>query len=70
MYEGTCSSMTCVGGDNDSGTGTSSSVTFSSVNGTSYFIYVDGNGIAEGTFVITATCAAAPACNANAGSWN
>lgn len=67
IFSGSCGSLTCVGGDTDSGTGTTSSYTFTTTNAVIYYIYVDGNGAAEGQFEISLTCTG---CNANAGSWN
>lgn len=67
VYEGPCGSLTCVGGDDNSGTGSTSEYTFTTVSGTEYYVYVDGNGAAEGEFAISLTCSA---CNANAGTWN
>ena len=68
VYSGTCSNLTCIGSDNDSGSGTTSSITFTSTIGVEYFIYVDGNGTSNGQFVLSVSCV--NACNANAGSWN
>ena len=67
IYEGPCTSLVCIGGDDDSGTGTTSEYTFTPANGTEYFIYVDGKGSAEGQFEISLTCST---CAANAGSWD
>lgn len=67
VYTGSCGSLTCVGGDDDSGTGTTSSYTFYAVNATVYYIYVDGDGAAEGQFELSISCAN---CDANAGAWD
>lgn len=67
VFSGTCGSLVCEGGDDDSGTGTTSSMTFVAANGTDYYIYVDGDGAAEGQFEISLTCV--DACNANPGTW-
>jgi len=67
IFSGSCGSLSCIGGDTDSGTGTTSSYTFTATNAVTYFIYVDGNGATEGQFEISLTCTG---CNANAGSWN
>lgn len=67
VFSGTCGSLTCVGGDDDSGTGTSSLYTFLSSNGTDYYIYVDGDGAAEGQFEISVSCD--DSCIANPGNW-
>lgn len=58
VYSGSCGSLVCIGGDDDSGTGTTSTYTFLSVLGTNYFIYVDGDGAAEGQFEISLSCVA------------
>jgi hypothetical protein len=67
IFTGTCGSLVCVGGDDDSGTGTTSSYTFTAANGTEYLIYVDGDGAAEGQFEISISCA--DVCIANPGTW-
>ena len=67
VYQGPCFSLSCIGSDNNSGSGTTSEITFTTVVGTEYLIYVDGNGTSAGQFVLSATCLS---CNANAGSWN
>lgn len=56
VYSGSCGSLTCVGGDDDSGPGTTSQFTFCSRVGTTYYIYVDGFGGTTGTYLITITC--------------
>ena len=68
VYSGACTNLTCVGSDNNSGSGTTSSITFTTTTGVEYFIYVDGNGSSNGQFVLSVSCI--NACNANAGSWN
>lgn len=67
IFTGTCGSLTCVGGDDDSGSGTTSTYTFTAANGTDYYIYVDGDGAAEGQFEISLSCA--DVCIANPGTW-
>lgn len=67
VFSGSCGSLTCIGGDTDSGTGTTSSYTFTTTSGVDYYVYVDGNGSAEGQFEISLSCAS---CNANAGVWD
>tara|TARA_B100000809_G_scaffold172593_1_gene169864 strand:+ start:614 stop:2215 length:1602 start_codon:yes stop_codon:yes gene_type:complete len=67
IYEGTCTSLTCIAGDDDSGSGTTSEHTFTTTNAVEYFVYVDGKGAAEGQFEISLTCSS---CAANAGTWN
>lgn len=65
VYTGTCGSLTCVAGASPSSGSTS--ITLSTTNGTIYYIYVDGDGAAQGTFEISLTC---PPCPANAGTWD
>jgi len=67
VFSGTCGSLTCVGGDDDSGSGTTSSYTFSATNGITYYVYVDGKGTAQGQFKISLSCVG---CSANPGTWN
>ncbi|MDD4217528.1 MAG: hypothetical protein PHZ24_09360 [Bacteroidales bacterium] len=69
IFVGPCTALTCVGGDNNGGTGTTSSYTFTTNSGTEYFIYVDGNGNAFGQFEISFTCNSTP-CDADAGVWD
>ena len=62
VYTGTCGSYTCVGGNDDGpvcGT-TASEVTFASVAGTPYLIFVSGYAGAVGSFGLSVTCGAAP----------
>ncbi|GAA4352157.1 hypothetical protein GCM10023185_11550 [Hymenobacter saemangeumensis] len=61
VFTGTCGNYTCVTGDDDGCGTTASSVSFASVAGTQYLIYVSGWDRSEGTFTLTLNCAAAPA---------
>jgi hypothetical protein len=63
VYSGTCGSMTCVTG-NDDFCSLQSQVTFTSVSGTNYYIFVGGFGTATGTYSLAITCAipTAPNC--------
>ena len=70
VYSGSCGTLTCIGSDNDSGTGSTSTYKFKSLVGTNYYIYVDGNGVSEGQYEVSLNCISLPSCNANAGSWN
>lgn len=70
VFEGPCTSVTCIGGDNDGGVGMTSSFTFTTTNGTEYFIYVDGDGTAIGQFEVSLTCNSTPPCDADAGAWD
>ncbi|MCG8332508.1 MAG: T9SS type A sorting domain-containing protein [Chitinophagales bacterium] len=57
VYEGSCGSLTCVGGDDDSGPGSTSSLDFCTEQGTNYYIYLDGFA-ATGSYVLNSSCAA------------
>ncbi|MDA3910790.1 MAG: hypothetical protein PF448_05490 [Bacteroidales bacterium] len=70
IFEGPCTSLTCIGGDNDGGVGMTSSYTFTTTNGTEYFIFVDGDGTAAGQFEVSLNCDSAPPCDADAGTWD
>ena len=67
VYRGSCSALTCVGGNDDttiascSATTGESQVTFLACSGTTYYILVGGFSGATGTFTLSATCAAPPA---------
>lgn len=62
VYSGTCGAYVCVGGNDDAGgsCGEASAVTFNSVVGTSYLIFVSGYLTETGNFVLSATCATPP----------
>ena len=49
-------SLTCIGSDDDGGSGTTSSYTFLAANNQKYFIYVEGVGGDLGSFVISLNC--------------
>ncbi len=70
IFEGPCTALTCIGGDNDGGVGMTSEYTFTTTNGTEYFIYVDGDGTAAGQFEVSLSCNSAPPCDADAGTWD
>lgn len=55
VYSGTCGSLTCVAG-NDDGCGTRSTVTFSTLVGTDYYILVTGFGSATSAFTLNVSC--------------
>ena len=62
IFTGTCTSLSCVGGNDDSGpacTGTSSSYAWSSVVGVTYWIKVHGYS-STSSFSISLTCVAPP----------
>ncbi len=59
VFTGTCGSYTCVIGNDDASCGvisTASAVTFASVAGTNYFVFVSGFNSERGNFTLTATC--------------
>ncbi|NNC83695.1 MAG: T9SS type A sorting domain-containing protein [Flavobacteriales bacterium] len=59
VFEGNCSALVCVVG-NDDFCGLQSEVSFLSVAGTSYFILVHGFGSSAGDYTISLTCGAPP----------
>ncbi|WP_310391394.1 T9SS type A sorting domain-containing protein [Hymenobacter sp.] len=60
VYSGSCGALTCVGSSDDfAGCGTNataSSVTFPTVTGTNYYIFVQFFGTATGAFGVNVTC--------------
>lgn len=72
VFSGSCGTLTCVGADDDGGTGLLSSLTFGASSGTQYYIFVAGYNNATGSFNINVACAPpipggtftlTPACN-------
>lgn len=65
VYSGICGVYTCVTGNDDTSNcaanTSASTVTFNSVFGTNYLVFVSGYLTATGAFALTTTCAAAPA---------
>ena len=58
VFTGTCGSLTCIGGDDDSGTGSTSLICIESTASfapVDYYIYVDGHGGATGDLVLNIT---------------
>jgi hypothetical protein len=55
VYSGTCGSLTCVGGNDDSGVNSQSLVTWNSVRGVQYFVLVHGFGGETGNFELMVT---------------
>ncbi|ARV08138.1 hypothetical protein BTO05_00215 [Winogradskyella sp. PC-19] len=54
VFEGTCGALTCVAGDDDSGTGgNNSQVCFDALVAADYYIYVDGHNTNTGAFTIS-----------------
>ena len=63
VFTGTCGSLICETGNDDfscSFSGLRSSVTFSSVVGTTYYILVHGFSTAQGNFEVSVSCASPP----------
>jgi bacillolysin len=63
VYSGSCGAYVCVGANDDqggiclaNGAAVPSTVTFASVAGTNYFIFVNGFGGAKGDFGLSASC--------------
>ncbi|MCB0636443.1 MAG: HYR domain-containing protein, partial [Lewinella sp.] len=56
IYEGDCGALSCIGGDDDGGPGTTSEFTFCSQNDVIYYIYLDGFGAQTGNYFISLTC--------------
>lgn len=55
VFSGACEALVCIGG-NDDACGLQSTVNFSSVSGTEYYIYVTGFGTAAGNYSLQLTC--------------
>ena len=60
LWSGICGSLTCVGGDDNGGAGTTSILKFKSEPGTPYILYADGNGLGRGKFELSLTCPPPP----------
>ncbi|RZW55539.1 MAG: T9SS type A sorting domain-containing protein, partial [Flavobacteriaceae bacterium] len=56
VYSGSCEALACVGGNDDGGTGLTSELTFASVEGETYYIYVNGFTSNTGNFVLSVDC--------------
>ena len=63
IYSGNCTSLTCIGG-NDDGCGSQSTYTFPTQTGTDYYIFVNGYSGATGNYTLSITCCTptAPSC--------
>jgi len=59
VWSGSCSSLTCVAGSDDS-CSLKSSVTFASSSGTDYYVFVHGYGGDSGAFELTVASATSP----------
>jgi len=61
VFTGAAGALSCVAGDDDAcGPGSTASVTFNSVVGTTYYFYVSGYGSEVGDFTLTVSCDNAP----------
>jgi len=59
VYSGTCSSLTCIGGNEDNVTSCGNNnayYTFTSVNGTQYYFFIHGTGTTTGVFKMAVSC--------------
>jgi len=56
VYTGSCGNFSCVGGDDDSGTGSLSSLIFTAQPNTSYYIRVGGYAAVAGNFQLNISC--------------
>jgi hypothetical protein len=63
-----CSTLVCE--ISYTGAAQEATVTFTTTNGRVYYVYLDGKSGATGNYSISLTCASAPPCDAEAGSWN
>ncbi|MBS1570266.1 MAG: hypothetical protein JST45_12630, partial [Bacteroidetes bacterium] len=64
IFTGSCGSFTCVA-SNDDDCGTQSSVTWASVAGTTYYIYVTGYSSNAGAYTLNLTCDGPVVCTGN-----
>ncbi len=66
VFEGACGAFTCVGGNDDGGTGNTSLFTFTATVGTEYYILVHGFSGNAGAYTLDVTCVAPPLCTPGA----
>ena len=69
LYSGDCDNLVCEDSDDNTGTGETSEIEFTTVDGTEYYIYVGGDESStnsEGQFSLSIAC---EGCDANAGNW-
>ncbi|TYB77198.1 T9SS type A sorting domain-containing protein [Bizionia myxarmorum] len=64
VFEGVCGALTCVGGNDDGGTGNTSLYTFAATVGTEYYILVHGFSTNAGAYTLDVSCVAPPLCTA------
>ncbi|MEE9348733.1 MAG: hypothetical protein V3U80_01645, partial [Flavobacteriaceae bacterium] len=60
VWSGACGTLTCVGGNDDGGTGATSLYEFGANTGTDYYVYVYGYGSNTGNFDLAVSCVAYP----------
>ena len=66
VYSGSCAALVCVAGNNNDGACSNrraSTVTFSSVSGTTYYVWVTGVLDSRGSYTLSATCESSVTCN-------
>lgn len=57
VYTGTCGNLSCVGGDEDSGSGNSAAFEFCSEPGATYYIYLSGQPATTSEYTLSISCA-------------
>ena len=57
VYTGSCGSLTCVGGDDNSAGSNQASYSFCAVKDATYYVYLDGASGATGAYTIALNCA-------------
>lgn len=62
VFTGVCGDLTCFGGDDDGGTGTTSLFTFTATVGTEYYILVHGYNANAGPYTLDVSCVAPATC--------
>ncbi|MEM7574909.1 MAG: fasciclin domain-containing protein [Bacteroidota bacterium] len=55
IFSGSCGALTCVGGDDDGGVGVTSLIVVPTVDGETYFVYVDGHAGNTGDYELSLT---------------
>ena len=55
-WQGDCDSLICAGGDDDGGKNFNSTITFAPIVDVTYFVYPDGHGRRQGSFVLSLDC--------------
>ncbi len=70
LYRGSCDTLTCIGGDDDGGTGLNSKIQFLSEADSTYYIYLDGNTTSRGNYELSISCDCPPFLVLNGSSMN